>query len=96
MKQVMARRDCPTSVLLVKLPERPWLGIDSSNRWLIGIVAVFSFALTVQQSCDWIKECFEHSQIKNVKETTLFNIFSEKPENTIVLKKVKMLQIKKC
>lgn len=30
---------------------------------------------------------------QNVKETTFFNIFSEKPENTIVLKMAKMPQI---
>lgn len=36
------------------------------------------------------------AKFKNVKEDALFNIISEKPENTIVLKKVKMPQIKKC
>ena len=36
------------------------------------------------------------AKFKNVKEDTLFNIFSEKPENTIVLKMVKIPQIKKC
>jgi len=34
--------------------------------------------------------------MKNVKEATFFNIFSEKPENTIVLKKSKIPIIKKC
>ncbi len=33
---------------------------------------------------------------KNVKEDTFFNIISENPENTIVLKMAKMLQTKKC
>ena len=37
----------------------------------------------------WIKN-------KNVKEGTLFNIISEKPENTIVLKMAEIPQIKKC
>ena len=36
------------------------------------------------------------AKFKNVKETTFFNIFSEKPENTIVLKMAKMPQTKKC
>lgn len=35
-------------------------------------------------------------KFKNVKEDTFFNIFSEKPENTIVLKIAKMPQTKKC
>lgn len=33
---------------------------------------------------------------KNVKEAVFFNIFSEKPENTIVLKMAKIPQTKKC
>ena len=36
------------------------------------------------------------AKFKNVKEHTFFNIFSEKPENTIVLKTAKMPQTKKC
>ena len=35
-------------------------------------------------------------KMKNVKESTFFNIFSEKPENTIVLKVADMPIIKKC
>ena len=35
-------------------------------------------------------------KFKNVKESAFFNIFSEKPENTIVLKMTKIPQIKKC
>ena len=35
-------------------------------------------------------------KFKNVKEVTFFNIFSEKPENTIVLKMAKIPQTKKC
>ena len=37
----------------------------------------------------WIKN-------KNVKEGTLFNIISEKPEKSTLLKKAKMPQTKKC
>ena len=37
-----------------------------------------------------------YSKFKNVKEDILFNIFSKKPENTIVLRKVKIPKIKKC
>ncbi len=36
------------------------------------------------------------TKFKNVKEVVLFNIFSEKPENTIVLKTAKIPQTKKC
>ena len=36
------------------------------------------------------------AKFKNVKEHTLFNIFSGKPENTIVLKTAKIPQTKKC
>ena len=36
------------------------------------------------------------AKFKNVKERALFNIISENPENTIVLKMAKMLQTKKC
>ena len=35
-------------------------------------------------------------KFKNVKEVTLFNIFSEKPIKSIVLKLANMLIIKKC
>ena len=36
------------------------------------------------------------AKFKNVKEDTFFNIISEKPENTIVLKMAKIPQTKKC
>ena len=38
----------------------------------------------------------EIKRYQNVKEYSFFNIFSEKPENTIVLKMAKIPQTKKC
>ena len=35
-------------------------------------------------------------KLKNVKKYTLFNIFSEKPIKSILLKMAKMPQTKKC
>ena len=69
-----------------------WLGINSDKRWIVGIVAVFSFALAIQQICDWIREYIEHKRI--IKNIDYLTVPSLKELKCIVKNNKKTLHIK--